>query len=270
MRRFVLAVQGLVPERFRLALLGSPGKPSRLANGVHKVLNRLPGAEIACFQCRGVLHGYRMKIDWDRHRSFVNGTWEPAVVQAISEVVKPGMCVVDIGAHIGFYTLVLAKLVGPQGRVLAFEPLPVNFSLLCDNINLNQCSQVQAVNQALLDHACDIQADVRLQEALPGAVGFAEADHTQAIAGTAVSLDDFLDGSPAPVKFIKMDVEGAESLVLKGAAQTVKTYHPTLMIEVHHGHFPAAESPVVTQLREWRYNLRWLTALPTVAHLLAT
>src|SRR5882672_1432078 len=151
MRRVISSVGSILPEVFRRSLLGSESVPSSIANVMHAVLNKLPGKRVTCLPCRGVLSGYRMKIDWNRHRSFIYGTWETAVVDALVDVVHSGNCVVDVGAHIGFYTLLLSKLVGPSGRVLAFEPLMWNFSVLYDNIRLNNCSHVTAINKAVLD-----------------------------------------------------------------------------------------------------------------------
>ena len=90
-----------------------------------------------------------MSIDWNRFRSFVYGTWEPEVLRAVMTTVKPGMTVIDIGAHIGYYTLLFAKCVSPNGQVVAFEPLPVNFELLKRNIQLNELACVQTFSQAV-------------------------------------------------------------------------------------------------------------------------
>ncbi|MGC2280676.1 MAG: hypothetical protein WA603_11710, partial [Candidatus Acidiferrales bacterium] len=75
-----------------------------------------------------------MRVDWQIHRSFAYGTWEPEVVQAVQQEVTAGMNVLDLGAQSGFYTLLLSRLVGPEGRVFAFEPLPANFRLLDENV----------------------------------------------------------------------------------------------------------------------------------------
>ena len=141
MRQLVSRLEALFPRKAREFLLGSPSDPSWFADSVHTILNQLPGDRVASFQCHGLLEGYRMKIDWQRHRSFLASTWEPAVVNAIAEVVKPGSYAVDIGAHIGFYTLLLSKLVGHQGHVPAFEPSPWNFSVLAENVKINDCNR---------------------------------------------------------------------------------------------------------------------------------
>lgn len=271
MRKLISKLGGLLPENLRRPLLGSPSNPSFFANTFHRVLNRLPGEEMTCLPCEGVLKGYRMKIDWSRHRSFLYGNWEPDVVHAIADVVKSGAFALDIGAHIGFYTLVLSKTVGPHGRVLAFEPLPKNYSVLCDNIRLNNCTHVAAINKALLDRTCNLEADIRMNEAQPGSVAFLVTDKAEPSIASAVALDEFLGESKVPVDFIKMDVEGAESLVLKGASKTIESYHPTLLIEVHHfDGSPADASPVMGQLCGWGYSIRWLDRWKLTSHLLAT
>jgi FkbM family methyltransferase len=210
-----------------------------------------------------------MKVDWSRHRSFVYGTWEPDVVHAITDVVRPGACAIDIGAHIGFYTLILAKMVGPYGRVLAFEPLPRNFSLLCDNIRLNNCTHVQAIDKAVLDHTCDVEADIREDGLLPGSVVFRASERLEQATASAVSIDDFVHDSGLPVSIMKIDVEGNESLVLKGASRTIQSLHPTMIIEVHHFDASPDASPVISQLRERGYSIRWLSRETLTSHLLA-
>jgi len=64
-----------------------------------------------------------MRVDWMSQRSFIYGSWEPEVQQAFGGLVREGRRALDIGAHIGYYTLLLSKLVGNSGKVIAFEPL---------------------------------------------------------------------------------------------------------------------------------------------------
>ena len=271
MRKLVSKLETMIPDGARQFLLGSSAEPSRLANGVHTLLNRLPGERITALPCGGVLEGYRMKVDWSRHRSFVSGSWEPTVVNAIAKVVQPGTCAVDVGAHIGFYTLLLAKLVGSHGKVFAFEPLPWNFAALSENVQINNCAQVELINKALLDHACELQANVPDGEPLPGSVSFSTPDEKKHVRAAAVSLDDFLCPSEQPVQFMKIDVEGAESLVLQGACKTIEENHPAMMIEVHHfdGSQPD-DSPVIGQLQRWGYKIQWLNRWKETSHLFAS
>jgi len=267
--RLIAGLIARLPERSKQILLGSPERPSWFANTVHSVMNLLPLRRFPVLQCGGVLKGYRMKIDWNRHRSFVYGTWEPEVVKALSEVVSPGDVTLDIGAHIGFYSLLLARLVGPTGQVIAFEPLPGNFKILAENVELNHCSQVRAINKAVLRRKSTMAITIPHDQPLPGSVSLFTDYGGQTVVVEAVSLDEFVREARVPVNFIKMDVEGAEELVLHGGWRTIESHHPTLMIEIHHSNCEREKHPAVGLLQERRYEVQWVNRWPLTSHLLA-
>jgi len=80
----------------------------------------------------GPLNGYKILLDPDGwERRYIFGEYEPTIVNVVSELCKPGMIVIDIGAHYGYFSMIMAKLVGPGGRCIAFEPSPGN----CEHIN---------------------------------------------------------------------------------------------------------------------------------------
>jgi Methyltransferase FkbM domain len=108
-----------------------------------------------------------MKIDWHCNRSFVYGTWEPEVVRAVCGQVHPKSVALDVGGHIGYFALLVGKLVGPEGTVVAFEPVPQNFVVLAENVQLNSCHWVRAITIAVLDRACTVQARVPEDDAFP-------------------------------------------------------------------------------------------------------
>jgi len=87
-----------IPLRVKVALRGDRGSPNRLASIVHSFLNHLPAERYPVLPCGSVLKGYRIRVDWQIHRSFVYGSWEPEVVRSIQRHVTPGMKVLDIGA----------------------------------------------------------------------------------------------------------------------------------------------------------------------------
>src|SRR5512138_2867115 len=90
------------------------------------------------------VHGQTMYLDpGDSMGLAIQGTYEPEETEAVLRSVKSGMVVVDIGANIGYYTLLFARLVGPQGRVIAFEPDPATFALLKKNVDSNQHRNVE-------------------------------------------------------------------------------------------------------------------------------
>lgn len=99
---------------------------------------------------QGPLRGKRWVAGSSNHGCWL-GSYEAAKQKRIFEVVRPGMVCWDVGAHVGFYTLLLAELVGPDGRVFAFEPLPGNLELLRRHVEMNGYRNVRVVPAALGD-----------------------------------------------------------------------------------------------------------------------
>jgi len=85
MRSVISGIVRTVPEALRQKIIGSPSEPTHFANAVHALLNRAPGDRLTCLSCGGVLKGYRMRVDWANHRSFIYGSYEPTVVSALAE-----------------------------------------------------------------------------------------------------------------------------------------------------------------------------------------
>ncbi len=150
---------------------------------------------------------------------------EQALFQSI---VHPGELVVEVGANIGAHTVELARLVGPEGEVHAFEPQRIVFQTLCANLALNQLTNVRASQAAV-----GMQAGTLLVPAIDPA--------TRANFG-GVSLQNVAAGEPVPLvtldsldfpacHFLKVDVEGMEVDVVKGARRTIDTYRPLMYLE---------------------------------------
>jgi FkbM family methyltransferase len=260
---------GWVPASLRLALIGHPGNPSRLANIAHNFLNRIPLAESQVFDCHGALKGYRMCVDWTRYRSFVYGTWEPKVVRAVTEIVRPGMTVIDIGAHVGFYSLFFAKCVGTGGRVFAFEPLPGNFALLQKNVRLNQLRNVHVRNQAVFSRTQQITITTSDDQPNPGNGSIHNEAGHEHYRVEAVSMDEFCEEQSLRPDILKMDVEGTEYDVLLGAKETINRCRPNLLIELHHFDGNLAANPVPKLLAAWRYQVQWIERWELTSFVLA-
>ena len=151
----------------------------------------------------------------------------------LEQILSPGMTFVDAGACYGIYSLAASKIVGPEGRVLAFEPASRVFSVLERNVALSHLQNARAHRVALTDkpgrawlyHHANVGCD---------SLG---RDHTFTEKKEEIDtemLDHMLRGDSAgPVHVIKMDVQGAEELVLRGAASTIKTQHPVVIFEVY-------------------------------------
>jgi len=92
---------------------------------------------------------------WWVSGSFIHGCWlgwyEKSCVQFVASLIRPGMVAFDVGANVGYYTLLLARGVGPNGRVIAFEPDPVNVAHLKEHMRLNKISNVEIVEAAVSD-----------------------------------------------------------------------------------------------------------------------
>lgn len=151
---------------------------------------------------------------------FAMGWLEPESVSWTRRSVKPGMTVLDIGAHIGFYTRLLSELVGPAGRVLAFEPHPANVEFL--QHNTRRCSNVEIYPFAVGDTDGTLDLHVSAGHSNHSLVdGFTETIESISVRG--VRLDSFL----APlgtdeIGFVKIDVEGAEPLAIAGMQKTLE------------------------------------------------
>ncbi len=144
---------------------------------------------------------------------------EEDVHDVILDQLTEGDTFVDLGANIGYYTILAAKQVGTSGRVLAVEPLGDNFGILSKNIELNTLSNVQIFRAACWERPSKLRIWLR-----PGFYGLAslkrgdESTHEEVDATTLDSLCSQL----RTIKFLKIDVEGAELEVLKGGGETLK------------------------------------------------
>jgi len=156
---------------------------------------------------------------------------EPEVTHTICSVLRPGMTFFDIGANLGYYTLLASKIVGSGGEVHAFEPAPVQFRHLSLNVRINRSKNVRLNNLALAERSGD--RELFLSD------GWNQGVHSFAkIPGSAhsrlvqcISLDEYVDGTGvAQIDVMKMDVEGAELLVLSGGKRTLAGLHPRVII----------------------------------------
>jgi FkbM family methyltransferase len=263
-------ILGWVPLSWRRAIIGRSDHPSRIATLVHNLLNRMRPTESQVFDCQGVLKGFRVSVDWSRFRSFIYGTWEPEVTNAVIAIVSPGMTVIDIGAHIGYYTLLFAKCVGPAGRVVAFEPLPANVGLLRRNIELNQLHSVEIFPQAVFSHIGEVIVTIPDDSRNSGDASACYVRGAQQLSVPAITLDSFCASKSFRPDIIKMDVEGAEYDVLLGTQQTITMCHPKMLIELHHFDGDRSSHPVPGLLSSWGYRVEWLEQAQLTSHILAT
>ena len=186
----------------------------------------------------------------------IRDAYEPGITQMFEKLIKPGMVVVDIGAHIGYFTLMAAQKVGPTGKVYAFEPDPSNYNILVENISLNEYGSVVPVQKAVCDTpgtaSFFLHMDTVAHSLYPKTLGRGKST----ISVETTSLDHFFehDGWPS-VHIIKMDVEGAEAAALAGMTKLLER-NPTVYLFLEF--IPQIQQNAGTNPRELLEKLREL------------
>ncbi len=164
--------------------------------------------------------------------SGVNGYWlgsyEPEERKFFEETVKKGDVVFDIGSHVGFYALLASELVGEEGKVFAFEPLLKNLKYLKKHIKINNIKNIDVIEAA----ASDKEGTAFLENEGDGS--YAKIVKNKGFEVKTVVLDNLVkSGKLSAPNIIKIDVEGAEFSVLKGAAFILKKYGPAIFLSIH-------------------------------------
>jgi FkbM family methyltransferase len=168
-------------------------------------------------------------------RLLLLGDLEVPVQEALHRTVTPGATVFDIGANIGFFALLAARLAGERGRVIAFEPVPeVAGYARAAAVSNGVADRVDVRTQAVAEHAGTAALHVVAEPSWSHLASRGRHPDTVAtIDVEVVTLDGLLDaGQPVP-DVIKLDVEGAEVEVLRGAARLLREHRPALIVELH-------------------------------------
>jgi len=175
-------------------------------------------------------------------------------------LIHPGDIVIDTGANIGYYALQAARQVGKDGLVYAFEPDPDNFKALTENIDINSLTNVKAIQKAVSNRTGTTKLYKKDSQS------HSMCNHTViptrgSILVETIALDDSLYGCPASVRnkisLIKIDVEGAEPLVLEGLGEFLNSKNELTMISELIPNFYAASKPsdYISQLRIFGFEI---------------
>jgi FkbM family methyltransferase len=189
--------------------------------------------------CR-VLSRYKLLLD-TRDRGFaahvlLDGYWEMWLTIFMCRHIQPGMVVIDVGANFGYYTVLMADLVGPEGHTFAIEPNPVVAAVLRQSVTLNgfkswtsiveAAAGASGTGQVLLyspngefKNACVVESAKQVN------VGDGTLHQVR-----QVTIDDIVSTSPR-VDFLKIDAEGAEESIIEGMGQCIKDHRPSLILE---------------------------------------
>ena len=183
---------------------------------------------------RGPAQGLWLSLNPRAGGTYFEGGGEPEVQAALQQYLRPGMVFYDIGANIGFFSLLAARIVGENGRVIAFEADPEIAARLRVHVTRNDFRAISVEEKAVWSE--------------PSTVFFARADPTTSpdrgvghvvangtgdmIQVNAVSLDEYVRTVPAP-DFLKCDVESAEVEVFRGAQRLLTEKRPVILCEMH-------------------------------------
>jgi FkbM family methyltransferase len=182
----------------------------------------------------------RLFIDLSDHvigLNILRGHYEQDEIRFVARTLRPGDTALDIGGHIGFFTMQMAAMVGPSGRVYAFEPLDANADLLEQSIAENSFRDRVMFRRAAVGAAAGTASLTFPAETLNSGGAYVLRDGTAPLTGNQtkhvplVALDTL--ELRRPVRFIKMDVEGAEPQVLRGAARILAEDRPVILSELH-------------------------------------
>ncbi len=205
----------------------------------------------------GDLKGYKILLNLKMEKSRWLGTYEPELTEAVRKFLRPGMTVYDVGANIGYVSLLLAHHVRPNGKIFAFEALPANVERIRRNVALNALeSRITLVPGAVADQSGELTFFVHESVGMgkvAGSAGRREARYQAEIKVSALSLDEFVyqQGNPPPAA-VKMDIEGGEVLALPGMKRLLAEHHPLLLLELHG---PESEKVAWETLTTFGYTL---------------
>ncbi|MCC6612296.1 MAG: FkbM family methyltransferase [Anaerolineae bacterium] len=226
MRSLYLRLRRYIPQNLANALRQLPL--------VKRVVRRLRPVDNQIHPMQGPLSGHRMILPLEMSvYDVVWGQYETFVCDVIEKYVTTGMRALDVGAHIGYFSLLLKKHVGSTGKVISFEPTPESRRILQLNLDLNH-ADVRVEPMAVGDRV----ALMRLQRGRTAMQAHLSESTAERLESTLIvpvcDLDSYFELLDWPqVDFIKLDIEGTESRAIHGMARLIERFHPILLIETH-------------------------------------
>jgi FkbM family methyltransferase len=195
--------------------------------------------------------------------SYVGQSYEEDVMRIINLYLKPGDVFVDAGANVGIFTAYASRTVGKSGHVIAFEAHPLTSGILADNVALNRLTNVTVVAAALGDKAGELK--ITYARADPGSTHVATRQQSaEDVVVPVVTLDAALqERGVVRADYLKIDVEGFELQVLKGAIDTIMR-NPTIMVQTE------VEEHLARYEQKPADLFRFLTGLGFIPHVIDT
>jgi len=221
-------------------------RKSLVGSALRAILDVVP-REAVVPVLQGPLRGARWVVGSANHGCWL-GSYEYRKQRLFAKVVSPGDYVIDVGANVGFYTLLAASLAGSHGRVVAIEPLSQNVDRLLRHVSLNCLDTVTVIHAAVGDHMGTTRFAVNAQSNSMGRIS-----PSGVLEVRLVSLDGLsAKGSLGIPDVVKIDVEGAEFEVLQGAERLLTHVRPMLFLATHG---EGVHKQCCELLRRWDYEL---------------
>jgi FkbM family methyltransferase len=178
--------------------------------------------------------GFSLLVDGESQAGrvvYATGRYEEGVGAVLKQLLRPGDTFIDGGAHIGVFSVLASRLVGPSGTVCAFEPSERTRQILTRNLSLNRCA-----NAAVRPEALGSRSEcAELVQVSAGQTGQATLRHATAFVSServAMTTLDALMPTLGQVRVVKLDLEGFELEALRGMTQIIQTFHPDVVVEV--------------------------------------
>jgi FkbM family methyltransferase len=173
---------------------------------------------------------FRMPARWSR---YYDAGYEPGTFDFLRRRCRPGDTVMDIGAHIGLFTVSMARLVGPSGRVLSFEPTPYTCGVLREMVRINGCGSTVEVNEKAVSARAGRARFFDTGDVISNANSLVRTGRGHgSITVETVGVDEVVPPGTR-VGLLKIDVEGAELDVLRGAGRTIERCRPAVHLSLH-------------------------------------
>jgi FkbM family methyltransferase len=167
------------------------------------------------------------------HITQVAGIFKEAKMDKFDKLITESSVVYDVGAHNGWYTLIASELVGPNGKVIAFEPLPRMAQYLKKHVEMNHCNNVQVIEAAVSDND-GTDTFFATKDGKLGAVSMPGLGHTERSTVKTIKLDSLVNNRLAPPPdYVKINIEGGELRALNGAASTLADFAPIIFLATH-------------------------------------
>jgi FkbM family methyltransferase len=178
---------------------------------------------------RGPMRGKRWIVGSSNHGCWL-GTYEHSKQKLFSATIQPNDVVYDLGANVGYYSLLASVLVGPHGHVFSFEPAPRNLGLLRRHLQLNRIENCSVFDVAVSSS----NGTARFDFGPDPHMGHLAGDSENTVSMRTVALDSLVaSGQIKPPNLIKCDIEGGELDALTGAAETLSEYAPSIFLATH-------------------------------------